>query len=204
MIQYSDIADLLSEGKTPAQIAALLAVRTNKPIQIADLENYVAFQGIAWRNPITSDWEGPLIVAMQNDAFPADLRGGIGALLGHVNKPRSTIIDTTQEPWASQASALLPGLLVTGILSETQVGEVLALAGGYRYPGVDEAAVQAAIALEGKRVVIESTRAAVNSRTTRINAWLDAIDMSLSVEEIESYIADLLSSDDGNPSGGGE
>jgi len=204
MIQYNDIADLLSEGKTPAQIAALLAVRTVKPIQIADLENYVAFQGIAWRNPITSDWEGPLIVAMQNDAFPADLRGGIGALLGHVNKPRSTIIDTTQEPWASQASALLPGLLATGILSESQVSEVLALAGGYRYPGVDEAAVDAAIELEEKRVVVESARTAVNSRTTRINAWLDNIDMSLSVEEIEAYIADLLSSDDGNPSGGGE
>jgi hypothetical protein len=204
MIQYSDIADLLSEGKTPAQIAALLAVRTNKPIQIADLENYVAFQGIAWRNPITSDWEGPLIVAMQNDAFPADLRGGIGALLGHVNKPRSVIIDTTQEPWASQASALLPGLLATGILSETQVGEVLALAGGYQYPGVDEAAIEAAIALEEKRVVVDAARTAVNSRTTAINAWLDAIDMSLSVAEIEEYIADLLSSEDGNPSGGGE
>jgi hypothetical protein len=204
MIQYSDIADLLSEGKTPAQIAALLAVRTVRPIQIADLENYVAFQGIAWRNPITSDWEGPLIVAMQNDAFPADLRGGIGALLGHVNKPRSTIIDTTQDPWASDASALLPGLMATGILSETQVGEVLALAGGYRYPDVDEAAVDAAIELEEKRVVIESTRTAVNSRTTRINAWLDAIDMSLSVAEIEAYIAGLLASDDGNPSGGGE
>jgi hypothetical protein len=204
MIQYSDISDLLAEGKTPAQIAALLAVRTVRPIQIADLENYVAFEGIAWRNPITSDWEGPLIVAMQNDAFPADLRGGIGALLGHVNKPRSTIIDTTQEPWASQASALLPGLLVTGILSETQVGEVLALAGGYRYPGVDEAAVDAAIELEGKQVAIDAARTQLNSRTTRINAWLDNIDMSLSVEEIEAYIADLLSSDDGNPSGGGE
>jgi hypothetical protein len=204
MIQYSDIADLLSEGKTPAQIAALLAVRTVRPIQIADLENYVAFQGIAWRNPITSDWEGPLIVAMQNDAFPADLRGGIGVLLGHVNKPRSVIIDTTQEPWASQASALLPGLLATGILSETQVGEVLALAGGYRYPGVDEAAVEAAIELEEKRVVVESARTAVNSRTTRINAWLDDVDMSQSVAEIEAYIAGLLASNDGNPSGGGE
>jgi hypothetical protein len=55
-----------------------------------------------------------------------------------------------------------------------------------------------------KQLLIESARTAVNSRTTAINAWLDAIDMSLSVEEIEAYIADLLSSEDGNPSGGGE
>jgi hypothetical protein len=172
MIQYSDISDLLSEGKTPAQIAALLAVRTNKPIQIADLENYVAFQGIAWRNPITSDWEGPLIVAMQNDAFPADLRGGIGALLGHVNKPRSVIIDTTQEPWASQASALLPGLLATGILSEKQVGEVLALAGGYRYPGVDEAAVQAAIDRQALQEQADATAAWYSARDAVVREGL--------------------------------
>jgi hypothetical protein len=55
-----------------------------------------------------------------------------------------------------------------------------------------------------KQLLIESARTQVNSRTTAINAWLDAIDMSLSVEDIEAYIADLLSSDDGNPSGGGE
>jgi hypothetical protein len=55
-----------------------------------------------------------------------------------------------------------------------------------------------------KQLLIESARTAVNSRTTRINAWLDAVDMSLSVAEIEAYIADLLSSEDGNPSGGGE
>jgi hypothetical protein len=55
-----------------------------------------------------------------------------------------------------------------------------------------------------KQLLIESARTAVNSRATAINAWLDAIDMSQSVAEIEAYIADLLSSDDGNPSGGGE
>jgi hypothetical protein len=55
-----------------------------------------------------------------------------------------------------------------------------------------------------KQLLIDAARTAVNSRTTAINAWLDAIDMSLSIEEIESYIADLLSSEDGNPSGGGE
>jgi hypothetical protein len=55
-----------------------------------------------------------------------------------------------------------------------------------------------------KQLIIDAARTAVNSRTTRINAWLDAVDMLQSVEDIEAYIADLLSSDDGNPSGGGE
>jgi hypothetical protein len=164
MIQYSDIAELITAGKTPAQIAALLAVRTVRAIQIADLENYVAFQGIAWRNPITSDWEGPLINAMANQAFPAELRGGIGALLGHVNKPRSFIIDTTHEPWASQASALLPGLLATGILTETQVGEILQLAGGYRFPDINASAVQAAIDRQALQMQADATAAWYSAR----------------------------------------
>jgi hypothetical protein len=55
-----------------------------------------------------------------------------------------------------------------------------------------------------KQSLIDAGRTTINSRTTRINAWLDDVDMSLSMEEIEAYIADLLSSEDGNPSGGGE
>jgi hypothetical protein len=55
-----------------------------------------------------------------------------------------------------------------------------------------------------KQLLIDATRTAVNSRTTAINGWLDTIDTSLSVAEIDAYIADLLSSEDGNPSGGGE
>jgi hypothetical protein len=55
-----------------------------------------------------------------------------------------------------------------------------------------------------KQLLIDAARTQVNSRATRINAWLDAIDMSLPMDDIESYIADLLSSEDGNPSGGGE
>jgi len=43
-----------------------------------------------------------------------------------------------------------------------------------------------------KQLLIDATRTAVSSRTTAINAWLDAIDMSQSVAEIEAYIADLL------------
>jgi hypothetical protein len=35
--------------------------------------------------------------------------------------------------------------------------------------------------------------------------WLDALDVSaMTVEQVEAYAADLLASEDGNPSEGGE
>jgi len=145
MIPYKEIAPLLATGKTPAQIAALLAPRTNRPIPIADLENFLDFNSVARRNAITSQWEGPLVDAMNNDGLPAELRGGISSLLTHFNKPRSVQVDTTQEPWASAAASLIGALVAIGLLSESQSGDVLALAGGYKYPGVNEAAVQAAV-----------------------------------------------------------
>jgi hypothetical protein len=204
MIPYNAISDLLADGKTPAQIAALLAVQTNRPILVADLENYVFQNGIARRNGKTGEWQGPLIDAMGNENFPAELRDGIEELMSFINLRNSVSIDTTKEPRASQNAGLLPGLVAIGVITQSQAGDVLALAGGYKYPGINEAAVQAAIDAEAKRVVIEAARTQVNSRTTAINGWLDTIDTSLSVTEIESYIADLLSSEDGNPTQGGE
>ena len=60
------------------------------------------------------------------------------------------------------------------------------------------------ILAETKQTLVSTTRTAINSRTTAINAWLDTIDLTKSVAEIEDYIADLLSSPDGNPTQGGE
>jgi hypothetical protein len=152
-LRYADIESLLAAGKTPAEIAALLAVRTVKPLAVADLEHYLFVQKIANRHPVTSAWQGPLINAMQNESFPTELREGIEELMSFVNNRSSVSIDTTQEPRASQTASLLPALLATGVLTETQAGEILALAGGHKFPGIDEAAVQAAIDAEQLRVV---------------------------------------------------
>jgi hypothetical protein len=174
MIPYNAISDLLSDGKTPAQIAALLAVRTVKPIPISDLENFLDFNNVAKRNPITSQWEGPLVDAMNNEALPAELRGGISSLLTHFNKPRSVQVDTTQEPWASGAADLIGALVAIGILSETQAGDVLALAGGHKYPGVNATAVQAAIDAEVIRIARSTAHTRMTDKINAANAALSA------------------------------
>jgi hypothetical protein len=212
MIQYSDISALVAEGQTPAQIATALQASglTHRPIMLGDLLFLLSGRGMMVRliRPVDSGekWSGTLVnlINFCNDT-EHPLAMPVNQFFSHITNDRNVRFDTTDPQYAGLFLAIVATFGGQPNMPTVEDFEAVAdLGGGWKFSGVDEAAVQAAIALEGKRVVIESTRAAVNSRTTRINAWLDAIDMSLSVEEIESYIADLLSSDDGNPSGGGE
>jgi len=178
MIPYNAISDLLSDGKTPAQIAALLAVRTNRPIPIADLENYLFQNNIARRNGKTGEWQGPLIDAMDNGNFPPELRDGIEELMSFINLRNSVSIDTTKEPRASQNAGLLPGLVAIGVITQSQAGDVLALAGGHKYPGINETAVQAAIDAEALRVRKEELEDAAKDRLQAFREALSAWDGS--------------------------
>lgn len=48
-------------------------------------------------------------------------------------------------------------------------------------------------------------RDSIRAKTTAMVGWLDALNVSsMTVAEVEAYVADLLESDDGNPSQGGE
>jgi hypothetical protein len=87
-----------------------------------------------------------------------------------------------------------------------EVRDAVKALGGVWVPRWQVEGLQAEPTLESieKQLLIDATRTAVNSRTTAINGWLDTIDISLSIEEIEAFIADILSSDDGNPTRGGE
>jgi hypothetical protein len=100
---------------------------------------------------------------------------------------------------------LIDALAAAGRWPDAVRDAVKALGGVWR-PRWQVEGLQSEPTLESieKQLLIDATRTAVNSRTTAINGWLDTIDTSQSVEVIEAYIADLLSSDDGNPSGGGE
>jgi hypothetical protein len=100
---------------------------------------------------------------------------------------------------------LIDQLAIAGEWPDAVRDAVKALGGAWK-PRWQKDGLQAEPTLESvqKQMLIDATRTAVNSRTTAINGWLDTIDMTQSVEAIEAYIADLLSSDDGNPTQGGE
>ncbi len=133
---YSDI-----ENMTNAEAVAYYGPLTVSHIPCGDLENLLDWAGVAKRNAITGAWEGSLVDFMGVIGIPA-LSEGLGELFSHLNKPRSMTIDTNTQPWAGKMSGLLAGLEAAGAISFSLTNSVVALAGGYAYPDLDEAAVQ--------------------------------------------------------------
>ena len=136
-MMYDDI-----ENMTNAEAVAYYGPLTVSYIPCRDLENLLDWSGVAKRNAITGAWEGSLIDFMVSNAVPA-LSEGLGELFSHLNKPHSTGVDTDVQPWASKMADLLGGLEAVGVVSPQLTADVVALAGGYAYADLDEAAVQA-------------------------------------------------------------
>jgi len=102
--------------------------------------------------------------------------------------------------------ATLKDALDAGGMNAEQIDEVLSI--GAFYVSIAEQTlgrdatiedVEAERDLIAKNRIIETARTKVNSRTTAINAWLDAIDFDQSVEEIDEYVQALMDSETGNP-----
>ncbi len=136
-MNHDDIKDM-----TNAEAVAYYGPLTVSYIPCGDLENLLDWSGVAKRNAITGAWEGSLIDFMVSNVVP-ELSNGLGELFGHLNKPRSTGVDTDVQPWASKMADLLGGLVAVGAVTSSLKGDIVALAGGYAYPELDEAAVQA-------------------------------------------------------------
>ena len=142
-LNYSrDIEPLEAQGLTDVEIAALLAASTLSDIPVGELENYLTFQGLAVRNPLTGAWEGPLPDEITNNVY--GLGDGLASLFSHINKPRSVVIDTTVSPWATDAAALTAGLVAAGLLTPQQRDDFYDLGGGRPNASVVEADVVAA------------------------------------------------------------
>ena len=92
------------------------------------MENFLDFQGLAKRNAITAIWEGALPNEVTNNAF--GLSAGLSQLFNHLNKHRSTVVDTTVQPWAVDAKDLTNGLLAAGLITQVQLDAFYGLGGG--------------------------------------------------------------------------
>jgi len=139
-MDYSaDIKPLEDRGLADDQIASILSSFTRKDILLSEVENFLDFEGLAARNPVTGNWEGALVDVIGGAS--QELSAGVSELFVHLNKPRSTQIATTQEEWALKSSALLAGLVGAGIITQAQADGFVALGGGLRHGVVTEADV---------------------------------------------------------------
>jgi hypothetical protein len=208
------LLDLIkSTGLTdPQEIVEVIKAKglTHRPINRADLIHLLNMRGMLRKivsNNTSEKWEGTVLNmqdAIMDDGTETQ-KNGIRLWFSHVTNVSNNQWDTTKEEFARPFREMVLTFADMPTMPTREDFEaVLALGGWWKYENLTAQQVALEIELEEKRVVVESARTQVNSRATAINAWLDAIDMSLSIEDIEAYIADLLSSDDGNPSGGGE
>ena len=130
---------------TNEEIVAKNSTLTVLPIPCRELENLLGFAGLAKHNAVTGAWEGSLIDVMSDPPIGLEaLAEGLEELFSHLNKPRSTGVDTFEQPWASKMDELLGGLQLAGLVDSQFVEDVLALAGGYKYPGITVSSVQEA------------------------------------------------------------
>lgn len=114
----TDIKPLETLGKTDAEIVTILNGKTQIPIKISDLENFFTFQGLATKNPITANWEGPLIDEINSN--DNGLSAGLTELFQHINKTRSENVDTTVNDWSGKSWLLTNGLVSAGIITPEQ------------------------------------------------------------------------------------
>ena len=181
-MRYSDI-----ENMTDAEAVAYFGPLTISYIPCSDLENLLGWAGVAVRNPVTGAWEGSLIDFMNSNTVPA-LSAGLSDLFSHLNKPRSTGVDSHLQPWASSMEDLFSGLIAVGQVDAAFKADVVALAGGYANEDLDEAAV-AVIRAEG--IAAEETRVAGEAYLASQNAAKAKYD-----ELYNQHIAPLYSAKD--------
>ena len=137
-MRYDDIKDMTNE-----EAVAYYSPITSSYIPCSDLENLLGWADLAKRNAVTGAWEGVLIDFMNEPYLGFEAVGeGLRELFSHLNKPRSTGVDSNEQPWAGSMADLLGGLEVTGLIDASFTADVVELAGGYAYPDLDVAAVQ--------------------------------------------------------------
>ena len=169
MLDYLvQIKPLEDDGMSDADIASLLAASTNKDISIAELENFLDFEGLAKRDALSGSWVGVLPDEVTANTF--GLSSGLAELFSHMNKPRSVIVDTTVSPWSTDALALTGGLLAAGLITQAQYDGFYDLANGRPNPNLVEQDIidsrntyQAEVAEQNRQDSIMSLKAEIEN-----------------------------------------
>lgn len=136
-------------GDVPvSEKAEIISSKTLRPIPLQELENLLDIEQLAWRDEITSQWSGPLVVAMDEGS---EVSEGLAELFRHLNKIRSVHIETDKPEWAVKCRRLLDALVALGNITQEQSDKVVALGGSRRYGDVTEEQVANEIAQQELR-----------------------------------------------------
>jgi hypothetical protein len=156
-------------------------VPTNKQVLFADITGAVGLEATA------------LVVGTMKAASAAN------PLMDTIIIAMSTVGLSLSSP---ERQGVIDSLAIAGEWPDAVRDAVKALGGVWRTRWQSEG-------YENKPTLAAATRDVlrdqIKAKTTAMVGWLDALDVSaMTVEQVEAYAADLLASEDGNPSEGGE
>lgn len=140
------------DGLTNEEVVAIYGHVTRAPIDCGELENWLDNQSLAQRDAITGSWAGMLIDVMQAGGL---LGAGITKLFSHLNKPRSTQVETNLSEWAGLGGQLIGGLQQAGVITPDQAAAFYELGDGRLYNGINEQDVQEIRDIEAQRIADE-------------------------------------------------
>jgi len=170
-ISYGDIQDLVSEGKTAAEIAVLLSAdtRTNRDVATGDLTTYLQETGLLYVTRMGGAPGGFLRVLYDSPSTPDALKNGLDRLVSHLLVSTSPI-RTTRPDIGKVLNALVAALAKPGVIENLPVphADIVArlnsMTGGRRFQNVKTADVQ---------TVIDAQTKLDNSDTMQVE-WQDA------------------------------
>ena len=216
-LTYTDIDDMVAAGDSAASIASQLNATgvTNKPINRADLVFLLNMRGMLTKlisNNSDEKWTGT-VLAMQSAIVAAGADDGpIRQWLSHITNPTNTIWDTTQADYSAPFKAMVDTFAdQPGMPTSEDFQAVVDLGGGYKFSGVDAAAVQAVIDLQAKKDAFDTAIAAEqalaaphNVAVSRLQSLKNQDTYALSLAEIEAEIATVREYPETYPAEGGE
>lgn len=137
-----------------AEKAAILSAVTHRPIPLGELANFLDFNDLFWRDPVSGNSTGSLVDYIQNNSGP--LADGVSELIRHIRKPHSEQISSHEPEWALKAASVLAGLVAAAVITQAQADEVLDLGGGLVNGPITEQEVIDAIAAHEAAIAQEA------------------------------------------------
>ena len=203
-LKYEDISALVDAGNSAAEIATELASSgvTKEPINRATLLFLLNMRGMLTKlvsNNTDEKWTGT-VLNMQDAILAAgtdEQKSSIRTWLSHITNPTNTIWDTTDETYAKPFRDMVTAFAgVEGMPTAEDFQAVVDIGGGYKFAGVDAAAVQAVLDLQVKKdalnAAIVAERALAephNTAVARLQALKNQDTYDLSLAAIEAEIA---------------
>ena len=221
-ITYEDIRERVEAGETPEQITAAVNAdaRTVKPIELGELLDLLNRRKMLVRLIRPADtgekWTGTvvnMILHVNDAAAGTPLADAVNQWFSHITNDRNSVFDTTDATFAGQLALLATQFAdQPNMPTAADFESITELGGGRRVSDVTQAEVEATIddaaVSQSKASVVQSCKDQIDAiwspmhqRRSAVHAWLSSLNLNtMTVEDIQAFCDDLMSTEDGNPS----